>query len=55
VDENLISIRPKNPADKRVMLTAAHEKLMFYFSVVLLPLIPLVIGVVVRVIRRRKR
>ncbi len=55
VDENLISIRPKNPADKRVMLTAAHEKMMFYFSVVLLPLIPLVIGVVVRVIRRRKR
>jgi len=37
------------------MLTTAHEKLMFYFSVVLLPLIPLVIGVVVRVIRRRKR
>ncbi len=56
VDENLISIRPKNPPpDKRVMLTAAHEKMMFYFSVVLLPLIPLVIGVVVRVIRRRKR
>jgi ABC-type uncharacterized transport system involved in gliding motility auxiliary subunit len=55
VDETLISIRPKNPADKRVMLTAAHERLMFYFSVVFLPLIPLVIGVVVRVVRRRKR
>jgi len=55
MDEELISIRPRNPADRRIFLTEAQMKLVFYCVVILLPLIPLVAGVVVVVARRRKR
>ena len=55
LDEDLISIRPKSPTDRRIMLTEAHKVMTFYSSFVLLPLIPLVLGVVVVIVRRRKR
>jgi ABC-type uncharacterized transport system involved in gliding motility auxiliary subunit len=55
MDEDLISIRPRNPSDKRIFLTEAQMKLVFYGVVLLLPLVPLVAGVVVVVMRRRKR
>ncbi len=41
-DEDLISIRPKDPEDRGVNLTAAQMRLVFYFSLVFVPL--LVIG-----------
>jgi len=55
LDEDLISVRPKSPTDRRIMLTEAHRVMTFYSSFVLLPLIPLVFGIVVVVVRRRKR
>ncbi|MGQ9632817.1 MAG: GldG family protein [Bryobacteraceae bacterium] len=44
-DEDLISIRPKEPEDRRLTMTARQMKLVFYTSVVLLPLMALVAGV----------
>jgi ABC-type uncharacterized transport system involved in gliding motility auxiliary subunit len=55
MDEDLISIRPRNPAEKRIFLTEAQMKLVLYTTVLLLPLIPLVGGIIVVVMRRRKR
>ncbi|MBI4877795.1 MAG: Gldg family protein [Acidobacteria bacterium] len=37
-DEDLISIRPKEPEDRRVSLSQQQMRLVFYFSVVFLPL-----------------
>lgn len=36
-EENLISIRPKNPANRRVTMTAAQQRLLFVLSVLVLP------------------
>ncbi len=44
-DEDLISIRPKEPEDRRLTLSRAQMTTMFYTSVVLLPLIVIVAGV----------
>jgi len=44
-DEDLISIRPKEPEDRRLTMTARQMKLVFYTSVVLLPLMALIAGV----------
>ena len=35
--ENLISIRPRDPADRRLTLTAAQFTMMFWLSIVLVP------------------
>jgi ABC-type uncharacterized transport system involved in gliding motility auxiliary subunit len=35
--ENLISIRPRDPADRRLTLTAAQFTMMFWLSLVLVP------------------
>ena len=36
-DEELISIRPKSPTNRRVNLTRSQENMFFWFSIVLLP------------------
>ncbi|MBI3662700.1 MAG: GldG family protein [Acidobacteria bacterium] len=36
-DEELISIRPKSPANRRVNLTRSQQNMFFWFSIVLLP------------------
>ena len=43
-DEDLISIRPKEPEDRRLSLTARQMMLVFYSSVVAIPLIILAAG-----------
>jgi ABC-type uncharacterized transport system involved in gliding motility auxiliary subunit len=43
-DEDLISIRPKEPADRRLTLTRRQMSLVFYMSIVFLPLIVLGAG-----------
>lgn len=45
-DENLISIRPKLPTNRRLTLTVAQERLFYWFSVILVPGIVLLTGVV---------
>jgi ABC-type uncharacterized transport system involved in gliding motility auxiliary subunit len=35
--ENLISVRPRNPADRRITLTGGQDRMIFWFSVVILP------------------
>ena len=52
-DESLISISPKKPEDVRIYLTASGVKTIFYVSVVLIPLIPFIFGLIV-IIRRRR-
>jgi ABC-type uncharacterized transport system involved in gliding motility auxiliary subunit len=46
-EENLIAIRPKEPEDRRLTLTAGQTKGIFYFSIVVLPLVIIGIGIVV--------
>jgi ABC-type uncharacterized transport system involved in gliding motility auxiliary subunit len=36
-DEELISIRPKSPANRRVNLTRSQQNMFFWFSIVFLP------------------
>ena len=43
-DEDLISIRPKEPADRRLTLTRRQMSMVFYTSIVFLPLIVLGAG-----------
>jgi ABC-type uncharacterized transport system involved in gliding motility auxiliary subunit len=43
-DEDLISIRPKEPEDRRLTLTRAQMRTVFYGSVVLLPLVVIAAG-----------
>ncbi len=52
-DEDMISIRPKDPLDKRVVLTSRQQKTLFYSSVVLMPVLVLLAGVVVWLRRKR--
>ncbi|MGH7492940.1 MAG: GldG family protein [bacterium] len=51
-EEDLISIRPKDPEDRRLNLTAAGSKMMLLVSVFLLPLASLLAAIVIY--RRRK-
>jgi ABC-type uncharacterized transport system involved in gliding motility auxiliary subunit len=44
-DEDLISIRPKEPEDRRLTLTTRQMRWVFYTSVILLPLAALIAGV----------
>ena len=46
-DEDLISVRPKPPEDRRVNLTVAQMRWVFYLSVVGLPLLMVASGVAV--------
>jgi ABC-type uncharacterized transport system involved in gliding motility auxiliary subunit len=51
-EEDLVSIRPHNPEDRRISLTAKNSKIIMLVSVWLLPLAALA-GAVVIYIRRR--
>jgi len=44
-DEDLISIRPKNPADRRVSMTEADQNQLFWITLVLMPLATIGSGV----------
>jgi ABC-type uncharacterized transport system involved in gliding motility auxiliary subunit len=44
-DEDLISIRPKEPEDRRLHITANGIRVLFFVSVVGLPLIVILCGV----------
>src|ERR1700736_4586332 len=44
-DEDLISIRPKEPADRRLNMNRSQVSMVFYSSVVLLPLLVVLAGV----------
>jgi ABC-type uncharacterized transport system involved in gliding motility auxiliary subunit len=44
-DEDLISIRPKDPEDRRITMTRSQMTVLFYTSVVFFPLIIIVSGV----------
>jgi ABC-type uncharacterized transport system involved in gliding motility auxiliary subunit len=46
-DEDLISIRPKDPEDRRISMTRRQMSFLFYTSVVFIPLIVIVSGVAV--------
>ncbi|MDR0842307.1 MAG: ABC transporter, partial [Acidobacteriota bacterium] len=52
-DEDLISIRPKPLDDRRILLSQEQLALLRFFSIILLPGIALVVGIVV-VMRRRR-
>jgi ABC-type uncharacterized transport system involved in gliding motility auxiliary subunit len=44
-DEDLISIRPKEPDDRRLNMSARQMSMVFYESVLMIPLIIVVVGV----------
>ena len=44
-DENLISIRPKNPKNRHVTLTETQQRGLQWFSVILLPGLVILAGV----------
>lgn len=52
-DESFISIRPKNPDDRRLTMTEAQSRMVSYVSVVLLPLSILIAGISVWMNRRK--
>ena len=51
-EEDLISIRPKTPDDRRVTMTAAQSRYVFYLAVIVMPLIVVIAGVIVKIRRR---
>ena len=52
-DEDLISVRPKDPENRSVQMTPAHSRTLFWLTLVMLPGAALVSGIVVWS-RRRK-
>ncbi len=44
-DEDLISIRPKEPQDRRLTMSARQMTMVFYESVLMIPLAIVIIGV----------
>jgi len=53
-EEDLISIRAKQPEDRRVFLTAAQMKWVLYFTVIIMPLAALASGIGMYVRRERR-
>jgi ABC-type uncharacterized transport system involved in gliding motility auxiliary subunit len=53
-DEDLISIRPKSHEDRRIMLSQSQLVLLLLVSIIVLPGIAVIVGIVVVVNRRRK-
>ena len=52
-EEDLISIRARDPEDRRVSLNQRQSRIVFYFSIVFLPVSVLLIGFVVYLNRRK--
>ncbi len=46
-DENLISIRPKSPTNRRITLTEGQSRALFWFSLVLLPGLVILVGIII--------
>jgi ABC-type uncharacterized transport system involved in gliding motility auxiliary subunit len=53
-DEDLISIRPKQPTDRRIMLSESQSAMIRLFTIFILPGIALVVGIIVFMNRRRR-
>jgi ABC-type uncharacterized transport system involved in gliding motility auxiliary subunit len=53
-DEDLISIRPKSHEDRRIMLSQSQLVILLLISIIVLPGIAAIVGIVVVVNRRRK-
>ena len=53
-DEDLISIRPKDPQDRRMLLSQSQVSMLRLFAIILLPGIALVAGIIVVLNRRRR-
>jgi ABC-type uncharacterized transport system involved in gliding motility auxiliary subunit len=51
-DEDLISIRPKAPEDRRLNVSAAQMRMYFWFALIALPL--LIIGAGISVFLKRR-
>jgi ABC-type uncharacterized transport system involved in gliding motility auxiliary subunit len=43
--ENLISVRPRSPEDRRITLSAGHDRFIFWLTVLILPGLILVAGI----------
>jgi ABC-type uncharacterized transport system involved in gliding motility auxiliary subunit len=52
-EEDLISIRPKQPQDRRLTLTQADVSTIFYLVVIAIPLLLVILGVVIFIRRNR--
>jgi ABC-type uncharacterized transport system involved in gliding motility auxiliary subunit len=52
-DEDLISVRPKAPEDRRIILSQSQQSTLRLVTVILLPGIVLVAGIMVWARRRR--
>ena len=52
-EEDLVAIRPRSPEDRRVNLTKAQSKMLFWIGVVLFPLAIVLVGIGVYAKRRR--
>jgi ABC-type uncharacterized transport system involved in gliding motility auxiliary subunit len=52
-DEDLISIRPKTPEDRRIVLSQSQQRRLLYLTVLVLPVAVLIAGITVWQRRRR--
>jgi ABC-type uncharacterized transport system involved in gliding motility auxiliary subunit len=43
--ENLISVRPKDPEDRRISLTSGQNTMIFWFSILIVPGLVLLAGI----------
>jgi ABC-type uncharacterized transport system involved in gliding motility auxiliary subunit len=51
-DTELVAIRPKDPTNRQVTLSQRDSRLLFWGTVILLPLITLILGLSVWIRRR---
>jgi ABC-type uncharacterized transport system involved in gliding motility auxiliary subunit len=43
--ENLIAVRPRDPEDRRITVSAGQDRMIFWFSVLIMPGLILLAGV----------
>jgi ABC-type uncharacterized transport system involved in gliding motility auxiliary subunit len=43
--ENLIAVRPRDPQDRRITVSATQDRMIFWFAVLLMPGLILLAGV----------
>jgi ABC-type uncharacterized transport system involved in gliding motility auxiliary subunit len=53
-EEDLISIRPKQPEDRRINMTAKQARWVMYLTVILMPLAALAAGIAIYIRRERR-
>ncbi|MBN2431243.1 MAG: GldG family protein [Acidobacteria bacterium] len=54
-EEDLIAIQPRDPANVPILLTEVERRSVYYLTVIILPLVPLLAGIAVLFFRRRRR